>query len=398
MEDILIKTKNGFKTLAVKEEPVRPTNVWPAKKEAEAEMKLESLADVNALFKKETPAAKEVATPVEAAKSLPAPLIKKPMAPAFYFDVKDEEEASRFKNEANENERRQKEQWLNLAAAQMGRLVKEKIGASANFSLEDKLRLEKIIASRLREIRTLIETKEALTRKNESGGLNLAMAAAETIIKIVEEEKRKWEKNPKEYVKTETENQKLEIRKQALPINEKLQAEKGLLDQNQSDINPEDIKNPQWQKIATALRTQQEKTTSDVIGPKGKIATPAAEIKVTAYQPPAESAFRKERRIMGPIEELLNVDLSEFRALGRSPKEAVNRLYEKISNLAKDSLEEKAKGVAAWKTSPLYRLYLAVGEESLRKGLPVEGILKTKNNMTWDEFQAIGDLNEQLNY
>ncbi|MDD5289950.1 MAG: hypothetical protein PHT40_01970 [Patescibacteria group bacterium] len=336
-------------------------------------------------------------------------LPKKVSAPAFYFDVKDEEEAKEFKDNNLITEREKKEQSINLGAAKIARQIKDTVPEINIASPEDLARLSKIVASRLRDIRSLVDTKDSLMKKTDSGGLSITLASADKIIKIIEKEKIKWQEKPEEYIKSGTGNQKLEIGNQEMAYNRQPLAEKIPKWKEELAAGPEDIDNPQLQKIVAAIKAgnrqpttnnqQSTKPTTEDLRPtinnRQQVTDNREDFNYQSYL----LKEQRERRVMGPVEELLNMDLKEFRALGRSPKESVNKLYEKIMALANVSLEERAKGIAAWKSSPLYQLYVNVGEESLIKSLPIEGILKNKpSGLTWDEFQAIGDLNEQLNY
>lgn len=106
---------------------------------------------------------------------------------------------------------------------------------------------------------------------------------------------------------------------------------------------------------------------------------------------------------MGPIEELANYDLTDFRALAPGAGAAVAKIKYKIEMLTSASYEEKAKGIRGWRSSPIYKRYLTLGEESMEKNLSVEAIIAEKFRrhepcLSLDEFKAIADLNEQMAY
>jgi hypothetical protein len=347
---------------------------------------------------------------IETPKPQPAPVVeippaKKVSAPAFYFDVKDEEEAKEFKDDELAIARDKKEQLLNLGAAKIARQIKDAVPEIKITSPEDLVRLSKIVASRLRDIRSLVNTKDSLMKKTESGGLSVTPEVVDKIIKIIEKEKMKWREKPEEYIKTETNEQHTADNLRQTAYNRQSVEEKLPKWKENLDANSEEIGNPQLEHIIAAIKAGSRPPVGEVEKSEIKKQKPETEQTPTvdnredfSYQSYLMKE-KRDRRVMGPVEELLNIDLKEFRALGRSPKEAVNKIYEKIIALAHDSLEERAKGIVAWKSSPLYQQYVGVGEEGLIKSLPIEGILKNRpGGLTWDEFQAIGDLNEQLNY
>ena len=108
--------------------------------------------------------------------------------------------------------------------------------------------------------------------------------------------------------------------------------------------------------------------------------------------------MQSTKKLMGPIEELANISLNDFRKLGASSKEALNKIKNKIELLADESYDKKSKGVQAWRLSPVYQNYLSLGNTSIEQGKPINDVIKNSGTLTQAEFDAIGDLSEQLNY
>ncbi|MCB9802886.1 hypothetical protein H6761_02610 [Candidatus Nomurabacteria bacterium] len=112
---------------------------------------------------------------------------------------------------------------------------------------------------------------------------------------------------------------------------------------------------------------------------------------------------KRQVNLTGPIEELQNLSLENFRHLGNSPSEQIAKLFSKINLLEKDSVTKKAQGIEAWRNSPVYGHYLSLGEESLAQGKEVASIIKNKldsnqETLTVEEFSAISDLNKNLRF
>jgi len=110
---------------------------------------------------------------------------------------------------------------------------------------------------------------------------------------------------------------------------------------------------------------------------------------------------KKDSRLMGPVDELEVLNLETFRRLGVNTAERINKLSVKFKLLAKDSLVKRATGIAAWRSCPLYKMYMAVGEASLNGDLTAEQIIakysaQGKVIMNFEEFNAISDLNKEL--
>ena len=118
---------------------------------------------------------------------------------------------------------------------------------------------------------------------------------------------------------------------------------------------------------------------------------------------PKTESVKLTFKLIGPIEELKNFTLNEFRKLGNNPQESIQKIEEKINILEKDSLFKKAEAIKAWQNAEINKLYLEIGKVSLEKNIPVFQAIdeRIKNNLltlTMDEFEAITDLNKRLRF
>ncbi len=118
---------------------------------------------------------------------------------------------------------------------------------------------------------------------------------------------------------------------------------------------------------------------------------------------PVLEDVRYQKRLVGPIDELKNMRLLDFRRLGSDTDERLDRIFDKISALEDESFQKKVEGIRAWRQSPLYQKYLAVGNESLEKNLSVEQVInnnleKSSDELTLEEFNKISDFNKKLRY
>ena len=107
--------------------------------------------------------------------------------------------------------------------------------------------------------------------------------------------------------------------------------------------------------------------------------------------------------VMGPIDELQHMNLTEFRTLGADPEHSTESLVEKVNLLLEQGVTEKSKGIKAWKKSPLNKEYLEIGQKSMDEGKSVEEYIvaqlkKKPHTMTLEEFDAIADLNKNLRF
>jgi hypothetical protein len=109
------------------------------------------------------------------------------------------------------------------------------------------------------------------------------------------------------------------------------------------------------------------------------------------------------RQVLGPIDELRQMTVEEFRRLAMTPAQTTEKIIQKIQLLEQESLTQKAAGIAAWKASPVNQLYIELGNASLAAGQSVKQVIasRTTSNqptLTDAEFGAIADLNRQLRY
>lgn len=125
-----------------------------------------------------------------------------------------------------------------------------------------------------------------------------------------------------------------------------------------------------------------------------------------AHEPlPEKVVFmtKEKPKLLGPIDELREMDIIEFRRLDPNPIKACDKVYEKLQTLEKDSFADKAKGIAAWRQSPVMRLYLEIGKASIVQKEAVTSIVEKRKAsgrpyITLDEFQTIMDFNEKIRF
>ncbi len=106
-----------------------------------------------------------------------------------------------------------------------------------------------------------------------------------------------------------------------------------------------------------------------------------------------------EKQTVGPVDELKNFTLEDFRRLGMNTADSAKKLREKFKYLEEDSYLVFMDGVEAWYNSPLYRQYQEVIAKSLNNKMPVSEILSgamAATDLKPEEFKAILKLNDSL--
>ena len=108
-------------------------------------------------------------------------------------------------------------------------------------------------------------------------------------------------------------------------------------------------------------------------------------------------------KMTGPVDELRTLTLMDFRRLGADTKQAVAHIVEKIELLGEESFGKRAEGTNAWRQSPLYKLYLEMGVESMERGEPIGIVISRRSTsnrpyLSEHEFTAVADLNQNLRF
>lgn len=106
-------------------------------------------------------------------------------------------------------------------------------------------------------------------------------------------------------------------------------------------------------------------------------------------------------RLVGPVEELQQLTLQDFRKIAKAPADAATRIVEKLALLEKDSFTKRAEGVKVLRGSPLMAVYAEVMNAALIAKRSAEAELKErlakdKTALTREEFQALGGLSAQI--
>jgi len=286
-----------------------------------------------------------------------------------------------------------------------------------DFPLGDlKKRFQNIVSSFFRDIRTQIETKIVLKREQKIGGMGLDQETTDKVIKILTKEKSRIDKESIKEVPLEKLEQIKDLKFKSL----KEKTDK--IVQAETKIRPtvlEDKKEKEKKISKLSVEIKKPK----VISPPPPKPEPKPVPKPVPPPPPPKpkSIFRpiirpqsvqsaKSRveeikvkpRIYGPVEELKTLSLVDWRRWG-SPKEAVQKIEDKINLLAEESLVKKSEGIKAWKDSEINNLYLDIGAESIDQGKPVTEIILQRQKkgfptLTEEEFNSVVELNQKLRF
>lgn len=379
---ILIKDKGGqFKTVSLSDDKKQTVPQKPIMKK-EDKQPVQQTQPVKPIIK-EKKEVNQLVVPVQPPVKKDPPK-KESKVPSFYFDVKDEEEVAKFKNKDNEGVRQKKEEMLKREAQRFMKMIPRDLPA------EQQVKFEKILVSYLRGVRTELEVGEILVRESGKGGFGFEREEVRKFIKELKNKKIFFEGLTLDKIK---ELKKVDDKKEEIPKPEVMKAPQEIKEKEKLEFYPP--------KSSRVVRSEGGKNKApkvqEIVSPQNKQQDfeKRARIKKPTQQPIFNA---QQKKTQGPIDELLSLTLEEFRSFGSSAKERVNKIYEKINLLEEESIEKKNQGIISWKSSSVYKEYVAVGEESLSKGISVEEAVDKNGKISIDEFNSIADLNEQLNY
>lgn len=137
------------------------------------------------------------------------------------------------------------------------------------------------------------------------------------------------------------------------------------------------------------------------IPPKPKVRVSAPGIARTISGKPKMEEIKFSKKLFGPVEELKEMKLEDFRRLSKDPKERAIKIKDKIDLLEEESFEKRMQGATAWQQSPVNRVYLNLIQDAFQTGKNIQTIISEREaqgrqTLNWEEFQAILDVNQKI--
>ena len=282
-----------------------------------------------------------------------------------------------------------------------------KIVALQGLSFEDetmKRRFFKIMESGINDVRSGLEVTEVLSRPKKIGGMEWPTEMAEKAVNLLEDGLKRSSRPgvvnapvqaasggatfapaPPSFVPRPKSTPPLTVAPAPKPAPDLIQAAQELIKEMPKPVPPA---NKPMEKLYRPAPAQEMAKIA-----KARQAEPAR---------PQVTDIKLPTRVMGPIEELGDIDLKEFRRLGRSPGEAADKILEKIYLLEDETWQMRMDGTKAWQGSPLFKLYIEIGQACLVTQQTLDQVLKTREQeakpaLYKEEFMAINDLNHRIN-
>ncbi|MFH1089071.1 MAG: hypothetical protein V1716_01455 [Candidatus Uhrbacteria bacterium] len=230
-----------------------------------------------------------------------------------------------------------------------------------------------IVEARLKDIRDAFETRSVLERSIEQGGLAISGLQLAKTTELLEEMVSDWQK----VMRIESDKNKQTVRETKLAEETKKKAEaKAAAQAAKPKIMPKPI--------------------APVMNNNSAVISQSSRPILNDITPPA-------RKLAGPIDELQNLTLEEFRRLSSDPKEAKLKIKDKIDLLEEQGMGQKILGIKAWHSSPVSRLYLEMTKTALLSGKTIEDISAERSRLNQEtlsstEVKVINELNGSLRF
>ncbi|MFH1291772.1 MAG: hypothetical protein ABIH87_01060 [bacterium] len=238
-----------------------------------------------------------------------------------------------------------------------------------NFKVspDNQNRFRSVIQLRLKGIRDENRTKETLLRAVHEGGLGLLESQANQVLQAIQSNRT-------------VQTAKLVEKK---PVGKLM-------------IEPQDLPQEYHEPAVPAKSTPFNSFVHDEIRKEEPVlklkSQPVQKQIIQDIRPPMQ-----ETEEYGPVEEIKNFSLTDFRRLSDKASESARRLQQKFYNLKDESFLLYLQGKQAWKQSPLYQDYMqAVGASLARRQALSVVVGANKDGIQLEEIKSLVEMEKEL--
>lgn len=254
-----------------------------------------------------------------------------------------------------------------------------------HFKVSEQLqnRLRSIIQLRLKDIRSVEQTKDKIMQLAVEGGLGLGQKEAEELASvcgiILDRETKNVNLNDVPILKKKT----------MLPMVEPNEIPATTTPYNSFKHGEQNVKT--GRDFSTTLRSGRNDNNVRENNKGGILsAKPTVKMAMDDVQAPRPVE-------MGPVEEIQYMNLVDFRRLSAKPIEAAARLKQKFLNLRDESIILYLEGLGAWHKSPLYTDYVKSIIRALKEKRKMSALESGEaNKIKLEEILAIVNMEKEL--
>jgi hypothetical protein len=295
----------------------------------------------------------------------PPPMVFDKKKAEFYFNIDDKDEIAKHKQKLEKLDSQVKRYSL--------KKILERIIESNQVELIPQLesRFYNIIFSFLKHTREKLDVQELLTKRINDSGIGLDKNKAENILKLLSE------------------------------IRDKIDETRGTI---QNDLNAQEFSQQEEEIQKTEHLSNLDPRQQIQIKPiNSNIPFVKRNIGTSSINRKKIRDVKQKPKVISPVEELGEINISIFRRISNNPIEAAQRIMDIINSFGKESVLKKVLAIKNWRNSEIYKIYLMLGRESMEKNIPVNKIIEQKilaneKTITLEEFQAISDINKKIKF
>ena len=267
-------------------------------------------------------------------------------------------------------------------------------------------RCREIVATRVREIRGMNETRAILEKSVEKGGLGVTGEELEKLVKTIEQNVKVFSGSKRKIFDDEQKNQQIQKQQKEVEREQMKQKETQLFDKRYAAVTgkvPTESMSPAAPALArataaTSIQHHLEQQASRIDTQKVKQAVektiPQSQPKIQNPKPFVQDV-QFTRRLAGPIDELHSIDLERFRRLSPDPVQAVQRIKDMLDLLEEQGYEKRVQGLQSFRASPLFKQCTGVTQQALVTGKGIDAML---GNLKRGEYDALMKLNSEIRF
>lgn len=257
-------------------------------------------------------------------------------------------------------------------------------------------RLSSLLLSRLRDVRTTEEFSTILTRPWHDGGMGMEAQTAATLASMTDDEAAKLhDAQLARHLATPaavSPQPALPQVRPAVPV--------PAVPPVSPSPGPPRIPRP-VQPSPSPVPSQSVRRPATPLQPRSAVRPVVERTGASETNQRLIHDIKRPVRPVSPAEELASLTADDFRQMARTFAEAAGKVLERINLLAEESYSKRSEGIAAWRQSDLYKVYLGIGSESMASAQPIDVVIERRKAagqpyLTTDEFAVLADLNRQL--
>ena len=161
-------------------------------------------------------------------------------------------------------------------------------------------------------------------------------------------------------------------------------------------VKPTKGMTPVGKEVQTPAKIQAEQPKMEQVEEKKP---PLAAVAASVPKPNIADVQKPTRPTVGLAGEL-SYSLADFRRISPNPADRIKKIENQLGVLEEDNYPTRLKGLAAWRQSEVMKMYLESGKKSLEDGtqLPQQLGSGGPDTLSWEEWQAISELNERIRH